>query len=59
MKKKYNMDQIHPVLEDRENESPLPISSRKLNNRVLLVYLLLLFIILFTWLLVYIITSNT
>ena len=53
------MDQIHPVLEDRENESPLPISSRKLNNRVLLVYLLLLFIILFTWLLVYIITSNT
>lgn len=53
------MDQIHPVLEDRENESPLPIQNRKFNNRVLLVYLLLLFIILFTWSLVYIITSYT
>jgi len=53
------MDKIHPVLEDRENESSLPISGRKLNNRVLLVYLLLLFIILFTWSLVYIITSYT
>tara|TARA_B100000242_G_C42588520_1_gene278422 strand:- start:120 stop:281 length:162 start_codon:yes stop_codon:yes gene_type:complete len=53
------MDQIHPVLEDRESEEALPTPSRKLNNRVLLVYLILLFIILFTWLLVYIITSNT
>ena len=53
------MDQIHPVSDDREMEEPLPIQNKKLNNRVLLVYLILLFIILFTWLLVYIITSNT
>ena len=35
------MDQIHPVLEDRESEEALPTPSRKLNNRVLLVYLIL------------------
>ena len=53
------MDQIHPVLDNREMEEPLPSQNRKLNNRVLIVYLILLFIIFFTWLLVYIITSNT